>query len=979
MEPLKRSDMSRRSIILAGMVLTLVISAVYLINPSFIKFFSYKTTDAILAGAAAKRASGMVVVVDLDEKSLAKYGQWPWPRNRLSHLLQKVNDQGPQSIGLDLILSEPDRTSPKNWQADIQQEPGYPIDFAALPTAQFDHDTILTETLKSGPFVLGFEFLFKSSEVDVSQCRLHPLNVISINSLNSYETKNRLFKANSVVCNLYQLADVVSYAGFLNATPDSDGILRRIPLLIEYDNRLFPSLALAIFMQFKGAGQIQIRRNTFNDSSIRVEDKIIPMDQRGNLLINFGSGGGVVPRVSARDVLDGQVASDTLKGKIVLIGCSASGWERSYQTSGNPVFNDVDVHARTLETLLADNIIVRHQEFPLWEVAFAMFLTIGLSLCIERMGILWNALIGGGCILGVWQGMRILTQSHGLLFSPFLPTVVVLVNYAVLTILKTLGNQRLATQKTKDALALLKSSENHLNSIIKTIPDIVFRLDTSGRITFLSPAVAKYQSRSNDLVGRSIFDLVAPEDKKIATCRINERRTGNRATSNLELRLLLYDKQTHVDEGPRYFSVSAEGIYLSERPRSDTFMGTQGIIRDITENKRLENQLMQAKKLETVGNLAAGIAHDLNNVLSGLVSYPDLLLMELPEDSPLREKIATIQQSGMKAAAIVQDLLTLARRGVSITEVVDLNRIISEYLASPEFSNIKKNHARIFVETNFASDLMGVKGSPVHLSKAIMNLLGNAAEAMPAGGKIALTTCNSYLDVSKQGYEEIPEGEYVCLSVIDEGVGIAQKDLKRIFEPFYSNKMMQKSGTGLGMTVIWATVKDQDGYIDVQSKEGEGTRVDIYLPATRESIDEKSRRVVLEDYIGSEHVLVVDDIPEQLDIAVKMLEKLGYKVSSAPSGEAAVEFLKGHRVDLMVLDMVMPQGIDGLETYRHAISIYPGQRAIIASGYSESERVKALQKLGAGAYIQKPYTLEKIGVAVRAELDRPPSKVELNF
>ena len=184
--------------------------------------------------------------------------------------------------------------------------------------------------------------------------------------------------------------------------------------------------------------------------------------------------------------------------------------------------------------------------------------------------------------------------------------------------------------------------------------------------------------------------------------------------------------------------------------------------------------------------------------------------------------------------------------------------MINEYLASPEFSNIKKNHARIFVETNFASDLMGVKGSPVHLSKAIMNLLGNAAEAMPAGGKIVLITCNSYLDVSKQGYEEIPEGEYVCLSVIDQGVGIAQRDLKRIFEPFYSNKKMQKSGTGLGMTVIWATVKDQDGYIDVQSKEGEGTRVDIYLPATRESIDENSRRVVLEDYIGSEHVLVVD-------------------------------------------------------------------------------------------------------------------------
>jgi len=209
------------------------------------------------------------------------------------------------------------------------------------------------------------------------------------------------------------------------------------------------------------------------------------------------------------------------------------------------------------------------------------------------------------------------------------------------------------------------------------------------------------------------------------------------------------------------------------------------------------------------------------------------------------------------------------------------------------------------------------------------------------------------------------------LSTVDEGVGISNKDLKRIFEPFYTKKMMHKSGTGLGMTVIWATVKDHCGYIDVQSREGEGTRIDIYLPATRESADEATRRVVLEDYIGTEHILIVDDIPEQLEIAVRMLEKLGYKISAVNSGEAAVEFMKEQSVDLMVLDMVMPDGMDGLETYRSVIAMHPNQRAIIASGYSESERVKALQKLGAGAYIQKPYTMQKIGVAVRAELDRP--------
>jgi CheY-like chemotaxis protein len=227
-----------------------------------------------------------------------------------------------------------------------------------------------------------------------------------------------------------------------------------------------------------------------------------------------------------------------------------------------------------------------------------------------------------------------------------------------------------------------------------------------------------------------------------------------------------------------------------------------------------------------------------------------------------------------------------------------------------------------------------------------------------------------YLDKDKKGYEFIPEGEFVFLSVRDEGIGISEKDLKRIFDPFYTKKSMKRSGSGLGMTVIWATVKDQDGYIDISSREGKGTQFDIYFPATREKVDEKSTRVVLEDYLGSEKILVVDDIQEQRQIAVEMLSKLGYRVSAVSSGEEAVRLMKTQTADLLVLDMIMDPGIDGLETYRRIIAEHPKQRAIIASGYAETERVKALQRLGGGAYVRKPYTLENIGLAVRKELDR---------
>ncbi len=241
---------------------------------------------------------------------------------------------------------------------------------------------------------------------------------------------------------------------------------------------------------------------------------------------------------------------------------------------------------------------------------------------------------------------------------------------------------------------------------------------------------------------------------------------------------------------------------------------------------------------------------------------------------------------------------------------------------------------------------------------------------MPAGGTICIQTRNRYLDTSIDRYERIPEGEYVLLRITDEGVGIPPEELHRIFEPFYSKKRMGRSGSGLGMTVVWNTIKDHAGFVDIQSREGDGTRFHVFLPATREEENGTQRRVVLQDYTGTERILVVDDIPEQLDIAVRMLSRLGYQVASASGGEKAMAHVKANPVDLLVLDMVMPPGIDGLETYRRILDIHPGQKAIIASGYAPSDRVKAMQDMGAGEYIRKPYTLEKIGLAVRRELDR---------
>ena len=439
----------------------------------------------------------------------------------------------------------------------------------------------------------------------------------------------------------------------------------------------------------------------------------------------------------------------------------------------------------------------------------------------------------------------------------------------------------------------------------------------------------------------------------IQACQLeNEKQKVTEINQELENRVL--ERTAQVEKANEELKQE-----ISERKHSEK------------ERRYLEAQLAKSQKMEAIGTLAGGVAHDLNNILSGLVSYPELLLMDLPQESPLRRPILTIQASGQKAAAIVQDLLTLARRGVCVQEAMNLNQLIEEYLKSPENQKILEYHPEVTVETNLQAHLFNMMGSPVHLSKTIMNLVSNAAEAMPNGGKISITTENRYIDKSLKGYDAVDEGDYTTLTVTDTGIGISPEEIERIFEPFYTKKSMGRSGTGLGMAVVWGTIKDHNGYIDVQSELGEGSTFTLYFPITRKKLPLEIQPASAEKYKGNgESILIVDDIKEQREIASGMLKKLGYNVRSVPSGEEALAYMQENGADLLVLDMIMNPGMDGLETYQKILQFHPEQKAVIASGYSESKYVKKAQRIGAGTYVRKPYSFEKIGLAVKGELSK---------
>ncbi len=385
------------------------------------------------------------------------------------------------------------------------------------------------------------------------------------------------------------------------------------------------------------------------------------------------------------------------------------------------------------------------------------------------------------------------------------------------------------------------------------------------------------------------------------------------------------------------------------------------------EKEQLQEQINQSKKMEALGLLAGGVAHDLNNILSGVTGYAELMLMKLPEDSSFRKHAGAIKDSGERAAAVVADMLTISRNAASNKKIINLNCLIKEYLISPEHAELGKRFPQVNLSSHLSDDLFNVSCSATHIKKVIMNLVLNAAEAT-VEGEISLVTENCYIDNPFGQYEKVEVGEYVLLRVCDAGPGISAEDMEHIFDPFFSRKKMGHSGTGLGLTVVWNTVHDHCGYVEVDALKN-GSCFKVFLPVVREERSAEEFQLSVAELSGnSEHILVIDDDAQIRDLAVQLLQSLNYRVTCVASGEEAIDFLQQNKADLLLLDMIMDPGINGCETYLQAVTLQPGQKAVISSGFSDNNEVQLAQAAGAGSYLKKPYSLQDLGLAVKEEL-----------
>ncbi|MBA3010256.1 MAG: response regulator [Proteobacteria bacterium] len=496
-------------------------------------------------------------------------------------------------------------------------------------------------------------------------------------------------------------------------------------------------------------------------------------------------------------------------------------------------------------------------------------------------------------------------------------------------------------------------------------PDVLWILDRQLNISYITDAVSLVLGvLPREVIGKP-FITVLPHGKR----------------QELE-RLIKAGKPFSLETGFHHAKGMVMTIEISGKRTQETLgrkNAYQGSIRDITrqryqekEQKLLEQKLVQSEKLKSLGVLAGCVAHDLNNILSGIATYPEVLLMDETLNPQIRQGLNMIKDSGRKASDVVSDLLTISRGTGAEMEVLNINTIMERYLRAADFHKIKATYQQVQIEVVMEPELLNIKGSYIHIEKAIMNLVLNGVEetATKQAGCVTISTANRYVDSPPEGETGIASGEYVMLSVADNGSGIPEEYRQKIFDPFFTAKELGRSGTGLGLTVVWNTVRDHQGDVRVFSNEN-GTRFELLFPAIRQELPQKEKSNSLEEIRGQgQRVLIVDDLADQRKIAGTILKNLGYQVFTAADGVDAVAFVTQNPVDLVILDMIMEPSISGLETYRRIKKIYPNQKAIIASGHSASEEVLMAQDLGAGNFVKKPYTIMDMGIAVKEELEK---------
>ncbi|MGD8971597.1 MAG: response regulator, partial [Desulfobacterales bacterium] len=510
--------------------------------------------------------------------------------------------------------------------------------------------------------------------------------------------------------------------------------------------------------------------------------------------------------------------------------------------------------------------------------------------------------------------------------------------------------------KRRLAFEKMREQDEKYRLIIENIDEGFFELDLEGRFSFVSdPACEILGYGPAELIGTKLSS--SSSSGNAAIDRILERvfRTGesSRATELLVVR---------KDDSEATLELSVYPLRNTEGQP----IGCRGMVRDVSERienekqkAKLEKQLIQAQKMEAIGNLAGGIAHDFNNILMGMQGNASLMLMTLDSHHPHYQKVKAIERYVESGAALTRQLLGFARGGKYEVKITKLDELVRR--TARMFARTKKE---IRLHTGGLKEVGSVEVDQSQIEQVLLNILVNAWHAMPGGGEIFLTLANVDIDTTVVRPYRIEPGPYVCVSITDTGIGMDEATQQRIFEPFFTTKEMGR-GTGLGLASAYGIIKNHGGFIEADSAPGEGATFRIYLPASGKAVVEEEEGAT-ELLKGDETVLLVDDEQVIIEVGQEILKALGYNVLVATSGDEALQIFRRKKdtIALVILDMVMPQ-LSGGETFDQLKTIKPDVRVLLCSGYSFSGQAAEILDRGCSGFIQKPFKLKELSAKMR--------------
>lgn len=512
-------------------------------------------------------------------------------------------------------------------------------------------------------------------------------------------------------------------------------------------------------------------------------------------------------------------------------------------------------------------------------------------------------------------------------------------------------NREIAERRqTEDAL---KKSSDEWRITFDSTKDMMLMLDEAFVVIRVNRATTAFFNKPyREIISRSFFELLPIMD---IMPDLHPLKKMQRSKRHEESEIYFKDKDIWV-------LASADPI-VDDR---GCMTGAVHIIRDITEQKSLHLQLLQAQKMESIGRLAGGVAHDFNNLLSAIIGYTELTLLKLPPESPLKDHLLTVKEAGEKAAELTHRLLAFSRKQVLQMQAVNLNARL-ESMVKMMSRMVRED---ITLELHTDPSVSAITADPVQIEQIVMNLIVNARDAMPNGGKLIIETANAYLDEDFiVRHENVEQGAYVLLSVSDTGIGMSKKVQERIFEPFFTTKGVRE-GTGLGLATVYGIVKQHNGYIYVYSEVGKGTTFKIFLPVSDEMNVEQTKMKQENMSGGKETILVVDDDASIRRLIEDILQPLGYLLLFASDGNEALKIMqKNGPVDMLLTDVIMPN-MNGRQLADIVSRDYPGVKIIFMSGYTDETVTQHGVLTADDIFIQKPISPVTLTGRLREILDR---------